>query len=364
MPGSSRGRTRSFARSIYPHRRPCVSDSPGVQQVAARRERSEATEGESAGAGVHSLQWKLPDRAAEVIPSRYLTTDEGDRSRTCRRPPSRRTTAASAGNAARRSPRHGIKRRPTPPSKPPATSSRTSTTWPPLAAERIAQAQTARLRQAIRRTCFPPAAHRRRKTTLRRSSIRNHQGPRAGDQARRAADAQVAALPLPRTVDGEGWLRGCQPAVVRAVGFAARTTNCSRRPRPASWRARDEVAKQAERMLADPRAKVKLRDFLHTWLKVDQPRDVNKDPKRFPGFDPAVVVRPAHVARSVPRRSRLVDAADFRRLFATTPSTQWSTGEVLRRLVWPRDGRDANRAGDVLCPPASFARRAICRSRR
>src|SRR5439155_7077330 len=48
---------------------------------------------------------------------------------------------------------------------------------------------------------------------------------------------------------------------------------------------RAEVAKQAERMLADPRAKAKVREFLIAWLKADQPRDLSKDAKRYPGFD-------------------------------------------------------------------------------
>jgi hypothetical protein len=51
---------------------------------------------------------------------------------------------------------------------------------------------------------------------------------------------------------------------------------------------RTEVVKQAERMLADPRAKAKVREFLMTWLKLDQPKDLSKDAKRFPGFDDAV----------------------------------------------------------------------------
>jgi Protein of unknown function (DUF1592)/Protein of unknown function (DUF1588)/PA14 domain/Cytochrome C oxidase, cbb3-type, subunit III len=51
---------------------------------------------------------------------------------------------------------------------------------------------------------------------------------------------------------------------------------------------RAEVAKQAERMLTDPRARAKMREFLLTWLKVDQPKDLAKDVKRFPGFDPAL----------------------------------------------------------------------------
>lgn len=50
-----------------------------------------------------------------------------------------------------------------------------------------------------------------------------------------------------------------------------------------------EVAKQAERMLLDARAKTKTREFLLTWLKLDQPKDMSKDQKQFPGFDEAVI---------------------------------------------------------------------------
>jgi hypothetical protein len=48
------------------------------------------------------------------------------------------------------------------------------------------------------------------------------------------------------------------------------------------------VTAQAERMLADPRARAKLREFFFQWLKVDQYPDLAKDSKRFPEFDPAV----------------------------------------------------------------------------
>jgi hypothetical protein len=51
---------------------------------------------------------------------------------------------------------------------------------------------------------------------------------------------------------------------------------------------RAEVQKQAERMLNDPRGKAKVREFLFTWLKLDQSPDLAKDTKRFPGFDDAV----------------------------------------------------------------------------
>ncbi|HJT76096.1 MAG TPA: DUF1592 domain-containing protein [Gemmataceae bacterium] len=52
---------------------------------------------------------------------------------------------------------------------------------------------------------------------------------------------------------------------------------------------REQVARQAERMLGDLRARAKVREFLLQWLKVDQPPDLAKDPKSYPGFDRLIV---------------------------------------------------------------------------
>jgi cytochrome c553 len=52
---------------------------------------------------------------------------------------------------------------------------------------------------------------------------------------------------------------------------------------------REQVAAQAERMLADQRAHAKVREFLRQWLKVDHAPEVAKDAGRFPGFDQAAV---------------------------------------------------------------------------
>lgn len=51
---------------------------------------------------------------------------------------------------------------------------------------------------------------------------------------------------------------------------------------------RDDVARQAERMLNDPRTRAKVREFLLQWLNVDQAPDLSKDPAAYPGFTPAV----------------------------------------------------------------------------
>lgn len=52
---------------------------------------------------------------------------------------------------------------------------------------------------------------------------------------------------------------------------------------------REEVAKQAERMVADVRTRGKVRETLLQWLRVDRTGELSKDPKLFPNFDEKVV---------------------------------------------------------------------------
>jgi hypothetical protein len=52
---------------------------------------------------------------------------------------------------------------------------------------------------------------------------------------------------------------------------------------------REQVAAQAERMLADPRARAKVHALFLQWLKIDPAPELAKDPARFPGFDAAVI---------------------------------------------------------------------------
>ena len=51
----------------------------------------------------------------------------------------------------------------------------------------------------------------------------------------------------------------------------------------------DQVARQAERMVTDLRARSKLGGFFLQWLKIDQAPDIVKDPKRFPQFSETMV---------------------------------------------------------------------------
>lgn len=52
---------------------------------------------------------------------------------------------------------------------------------------------------------------------------------------------------------------------------------------------REQVTQQAERMLGDPRARTKLREFLLTWLKADAIGEMAKDAEKFPDFDSGIV---------------------------------------------------------------------------
>ncbi|MBC8126127.1 MAG: DUF1592 domain-containing protein, partial [Gloeobacteraceae cyanobacterium ES-bin-144] len=51
----------------------------------------------------------------------------------------------------------------------------------------------------------------------------------------------------------------------------------------------EQVDAQAQRLIADPRAKAKLNDFFQCWLKLDADADLRKNPDHFPGFDEALV---------------------------------------------------------------------------
>jgi hypothetical protein len=51
----------------------------------------------------------------------------------------------------------------------------------------------------------------------------------------------------------------------------------------------EQVGGHAERLLADPRTKAKLREFLLNWLRVAEPREIVKDRELYPEFTPEVV---------------------------------------------------------------------------
>ena len=57
---------------------------------------------------------------------------------------------------------------------------------------------------------------------------------------------------------------------------------------------RDQIAREARRMLDDPLARLKVRQFLLAWLRVDQSPELVKDGKKFPDFDAGYRLRSAN----------------------------------------------------------------------
>ena len=357
-------RRRSSCSAAGPIRCGWSSPRPSRAWTTRRRRRSPPPVKASI-----ALEWKPPHRRRRGDPAAAPVAGRVPRDVRRRRRRSRRTTGASARSAARPSRRLGpghdrrghrgrrLRRR------------RSLRELAGVAGRRAPTASR-KLRDVlprVRRAGLPPAARpTSRSGSTSTASSRRPRDPETGRQAGRAARPEVAAVPLPRG-------RRRRPdaydvavaALVRPVGLAARPASCSRPPRPGKLATREQVASQAERMLADPRAQAKLREFLLHWLKVDQAPDLAKDPKRFPGFDAAVA---SDLRTSLELFLDDVvwgEASDFRQLLlADYAVPERPAGEVLRRRPARRrpvpEGRRSTRASGpgVLTHPyllASFA---------
>lgn len=78
---------------------------------------------------------------------------------------------------------------------------------------------------------------------------------------------------------------------------------------------REQVLSEAQRMLADLRARAKLRAFFQQWLRLDQIVEVTKDPQQFPEFTPEVASDLRTSLELFVDDVVFSDASDYRRLF-------------------------------------------------
>ncbi|HTU20596.1 MAG TPA: DUF1592 domain-containing protein [Gemmataceae bacterium] len=78
---------------------------------------------------------------------------------------------------------------------------------------------------------------------------------------------------------------------------------------------REQVLRQAERMVSDLRTHAKLRAFLLQWLKVDPVPDLAKDAAKYPGFDSAAASDLRTSLELFLDEELWSDASDFRQLF-------------------------------------------------
>ena len=80
----------------------------------------------------------------------------------------------------------------------------------------------------------------------------------------------------------------------------------------------EQIRSQARRMLADPRARAKLRLFFLQWLKVESPPDLAKDPQAFGGFDAATAADLRTSLELFLDNVMWSEASDFRQILASS----------------------------------------------
>ena len=89
-----------------------------------------------------------------------------------------------------------------------------------------------------------------------------------------------------------------------------------------------EIESQARRMTLDPRFRVRLREFLWSWLKLDSARELNKDAGAFPDFNPQVAADLRTSLELALDEVITSDAADFRQLLLS--DTMYLNGRLGR----------------------------------
>ncbi len=75
-----------------------------------------------------------------------------------------------------------------------------------------------------------------------------------------------------------------------------------------------QVEAQARRMLRDPRARTKIREFFHHWLAMDERVDLGKDPKLYPDFDGRIVADLRHSLERFVDEVVWSESSDYRQL--------------------------------------------------
>jgi mono/diheme cytochrome c family protein len=259
-----------------------------------------------------ALEWKAPNRAAEVVPERYLRTDRLHEVFVCGTafPPDDRSMGYERGTSV-------------------SKAWDAATTEAAIAAgEHVVRhlgelAGTPREspdRERVREFClrFVERAFRRPLTEEQKQLYVERQLAVGDDLAGGTKRIVLLTLKSPRFLYHEIEPEHNGYATAERLSFAlwdslpdAELLQAAAMGQSAT---REQVLKQAERMLADPRARAKMQQFLFRWLKVDQPPDLSKDPKAFPGFDAAVASQLRASLELFLDDVVWSDASDFRQL--------------------------------------------------
>lgn len=235
-----------------------------------------------------ALEWKRPHRAAEVIPQRNLTPNRFPDSFavTAPFPPDDRSAGYERGTSV-------------------------SKAWDQATTEaaiEVAGYVRGHLRELSGVAGDAPDRPRRLRDFCQGFAERAFRRPLTADQKRLYIDHQFAAARDPETAVKRVVLLVLKSPrfLYREVGDGRAAFDVASRLSFGLWDSlpdrellaavaagrlatREQVARQAERMVSDLRTRAKLRAFFLQWLKVEQVPDLSKDRVSFPGFDQAVL---------------------------------------------------------------------------
>ena len=289
----------------YPLRLEFTSRQQGVQDKVRKK----------AVGGFLQLAWRRPHLVDEVIPQRYLRPDVVPECYVVKTgfPPDDRS--------------HGYERGVTASEEWVEAVSRASIEVSRYVLSRLPRhlrvdALEPRSREKVREFCvrFLERAFRRPlDAATREAYIDRHLD--AGDDVEEAARrVLLLALNSPRFLYVES-----QPDLEDAHGTAARLAwtlldslpddELRRAATAGELSTPEELRRQAERLVDDPRARSKLRRFLYRWLDIDEVRELSKDAELYPDFDRRVAADLRESLDLFLERAVFGEQADFRRLF-------------------------------------------------
>jgi hypothetical protein len=327
-----RGSIYLLGGRAYPLKLEFSRGSVGVRKDPKDKLRQEKT--------TMSLEWKPPQRAAEVIPERNLTPASAARSfaPAVALPPDDRSAGYERGSAISK---EWVQ----------ATTDGAIETAAYIAANLAdlsgVRGDAANRKAELQAYCvkFAERAFRHPLTPEQKKLYVDHQFEAAENPETAVARVVLLVLQSPRFLYRE-------PALDRANAFdvAARISFALWDTLPdqallaaaaaGKLQTRADVIRESQRMLMDRRTRTKLGGFFLQWLKVDQVADLPKDPKLFPGFDTSTVS----------------DLRSSLELFVD--DVMWSKSSDYRQLLLSNDlylnGRLAKRYGADLPADASF----------
>ena len=275
-----RGSIYLVAGHVYPIRLDFSKAKQGVADSKEKKAKAKPIPGSV------SLEWKLPHRPEEIIPARYLLakgTFPESFALSTPFPPDDRSVGYERGSSISREWDQAS-----------TEAALEVTDYVAAHLRELAGAgdgpdRTAKLRDFCVK--FAERAFRRPLTSWQTTSYVDRQFARGGDPELAVKRVVLLVLKSPRFLYRESEAVDAYDVASRisfGLGDAPPDRGLIRAAAEGKLRSRDDIVREAQRLVDDPRTRAKVREFFLQWLRVEQVPDLSKDPTLYPGFDASV----------------------------------------------------------------------------